>query len=123
MTNEPSAEVIAKLQAATAARQSAGAAQQPVAAPPLKEPTTAGSSAGIPGTAGNGTAKYLLIDHYFGGAVGTFWGFDGTSWRAANEAQPADEQGIAQVAFAANRVDLYWNANDALTLVRCWKNL
>jgi hypothetical protein len=123
MPNEPSMEVITKLQAATAAmKKSSGSAQAP-AAPPLKEPTAADSSSAPPGTAGNAVAKYLLVDHYFGGTSGTFWGYDGTTWRGASEIQPADEQGLPQVAFASNRVDIYWNASDALTLARCWKYL
>src|ERR1700675_4511809 len=120
MPNEPSMEVITKLQAATAAKKKSSDAAQAVPAPPLKEPTAADRSA-APGTAGNATAKYLLVDHYFGGTSGTFWGYDGTTWRAASESQPADEQGLPQVAFASNRVDIYWNASDALTLARCWK--
>ena len=120
MPNEPSAEVISKLEAATAARnKSSGSAQAPPA-PPLKESTPPSAP---PGTAGNAVAKYLLVDHYFGGTSGTFWGYDGTTWRAASESQPADEQGLPQVAFASNRVDIYWNASDALTLARCWKYL
>jgi hypothetical protein len=122
MPNEPSTEVIAKLHAATAAMKKTSAAAAPEA-PPLKEPTVADSSSAPAGTAGNATATYLLVDHYFGGTSGTFWGYDGTTWRAASESQPADEQGLPQVAFASNRVDIYWNASDALTLARCWKYL
>src|ERR1700730_6083003 len=122
MPNEPSMEVISKLQAATAAmKKSSGSAQ---AAPPAcKGPTAADSSSAPAGTAGNATAKYLLVDHYFGGTSGTFWGYDGATWRAASENQLADEQGLPQVAFASNRVDIYWNASDALTVARCWKYL
>jgi hypothetical protein len=122
MPNEPSTEVLTKLYAATAAMMNAPAATAPEG-PPVKEPTAAGVSSAPAGTAGNATAKYLLIDHYFGGTSGTFWGYDGTTWRAASESQPADEQGLPQVAFASNRVDIYWNASDSLTLARCWKYL
>jgi hypothetical protein len=122
MPNEPSMEVITRLQAATAAKKKSSAAAQAVPSPPLKEPTAADSSA-APGTAGNAVAKYLLVDHYFGGTSGTFWGYDGTTWRGASESQPADEQGLPQVAFASNRVDIYWDGSDALTLARCWKYL
>jgi hypothetical protein len=123
MPNEPSMEVITKLQAATAAMKKSSDAAQAVPSPPLKEPTAADISSAPSGTAGNAIAKYLLVDHYFGGTSGTFWGYDGTAWRAASESQPADEQGLPQVAFASNRVDIYWNASDALTLARCWKYL
>jgi hypothetical protein len=123
MPNEPSMEVITKLQAATAAMKKSPDSTQVPQAPPLKEPTVADNSSAPAGTAGNAVAKYLLVDHYFGGTSGTFWGYDGTTWRGASESQPADEQGLPQVAFASNRVDIYWNASDALTLARCWKYL
>jgi hypothetical protein len=126
VSNEPSAEVIKKLQVATVLMQKSAESAQALSAPPvppLKEPTVADSSSAPAGTAGNAVAKYLLVDHYFGGATGTLWGYDGTTWRAASESQPADEQGLPQVAFAANRVDIYWNASDALTIARCWKYL
>lgn len=126
---EPSSAVVDKLNEATARRAAESRRTGAVAeAPPEprrpKEPTTAVAAApdGSP-AAGNGTAKYLLLDHFFGGANGTLWTFDGTTWRAAGTGEPADEQGVAQVAFAANRVDMWWDANDAVTIVRCWKYL
>lgn len=72
-----------------------------------------------PPAAGSGSAKYVLLDPYFGASSGTFWAFDGTTWRAAGTGEPAGEQGIAQVAFAANKVDMWWDANGKLTTVRC----
>lgn len=124
MPNEPSAEVVNKLQAAIAAKRKSASADVAAPPPPLKEPTIAADSSAAPaGTAGNATAKYLLVDHYFGGGSGTFWGYDGSSWHGASESQPADEQGLPQVAFMSNRVDIYWNANDSLTIARCWKYL
>jgi hypothetical protein len=30
---------------------------------------------------------------------------------------------VAQVAFAANRVDIWWDNNNAVTVVRSWKFL
>jgi hypothetical protein len=127
---EPSSAVVEQLNEATArraseSRQTGGAAAE---APPEprrpKEPTIAVAATpdGSP-AAGSGTAKYVLLDHFFGGASGTFWTFDGTTWRAAGTGEPADEQGVAQVAFAANRVDMWWDGNNALTIVRCWKYL
>ena len=88
-----------------------------------KEATVIGAASpnGAP-TAGSGTAKYLLLDHFFGGNTGTFWAYDGSTWRAAGTSNP-DEQGMAQVAFAANRVDIWWDANNAVTIVRSWKYL
>lgn len=123
MPNEPSPEVINKLQLAIANKKKSSASAAVTPPPPLKEPTLGGSGAATPGTAGSAVAKYLLVDHYFGGTAGTFWGYDGTNWRGASESQPADEQGLPQVAFASNRVDIYWDASDTLTIARCWKYL
>jgi hypothetical protein len=129
--SEPSAAVMDKLARATARRAAEGRGSAADGAPnppapqlPAKKPTIRDTESpdGSP-AAGNGTAKYLLLDHFFGGSNGTFWTFDGTTWRAAGTGEPADEQGIAQVAFAANRVDMWWNGNDAVTIVRCWKYL
>ncbi len=127
---EPSTAVMEKLAQATARRAAEmGTAGASVPAPPAprqqpmpKQPTVPGAMSpdGSP-AAGNGTAKYVLLDHFFGGSTGTFWTFDGATWRAANTGEPSDEQGIAQVAFAANRVDMWWDANDSVTIVRCWK--
>jgi hypothetical protein len=128
---EPSTAVKEKLAQATARRAAEmGTARGAMPAPPapqqqpLKQPTVldTGSPDGSP-AAGNGTAKYVLLDHFFGGSNGTFWTYDGTTWRAAGTAEPSDEQGVAQVAFAANRVDMWWDANDTVTIVRCWKYL
>ena len=128
--NEPTPEVLSQL--AQAAQRRATEQQgttTPEAPPPgtpkpAKQPTTQASNApdGSP-SAGNSTAKYLLTDHYFGGSNGTLWTYDGTSWRAAGTSQPSDEQGIAQVAFTANRVDMWWDDNDSVTVLRAWKYL
>ena len=124
---EPSAAVLEQLAQATERR---AAEQQPVApaAPqprPPKEPTLPVADATPDGApaAGTATAKYMLVDHFFGGSTGTLWAYDGATWRAKGTAEPPDEQAIAQVAFAANRVDVWWDNNDALTIVRCWKYL
>jgi hypothetical protein len=125
MTEAPSAEVLAKLKQAKEARAAATSAVPAVAPPAVrmeKQPTLATAVDATP-AAGNATAKYLLVDHYFGGTAGTFWAYDTTSnqWHGATESEPGDEQGIAQVAFAATRVDVNWNDSNALTLARCWK--
>ena len=130
---EPSSAVLDKLNQATVERAAKGrqASREATPAPPQpRQPKQAtrpvvGATAtpgGAP-AAGNGTAKYLLLDHFFGGASGTFWTFDGTTWRAAGTGEPTDEQGMAQVAFASNRVDMWWDDNNAVTVVRCWKYL
>ena len=128
---EPSQAVEQKLARATARRRQPRRPRRPAGAPAArgskrrKQPTMPTDETEPDGSpaAGNGTAKYLLLDHYFGGANGTFWTFDGTTWRAAGTGEPSDEQGFAQVAFAANRVDMWWDANNAVTIVRSWKYL
>lgn len=128
---EPSQAVEQKLARATA-RRAAEAAAPSTPPPPaprqqarVKQPTIADEETSPDGSpaAGSGTAKYLLLDHFFGGASGTFWTYDGTTWRAAGTGEPSDEQGFAQVAFAANRVDMWWDANNTVTIVRSWKYL
>lgn len=37
--------------------------------------------------------------------------------------QLGGEVDLLQVAFAANRVDMWWDGNDTVTVVRCWKYL
>lgn len=127
---EPSQAVKDKLARATARR--AAEVSVPSAPPPpalqqqlVKQPTIPGEIMAPDGSpaAGSGTATYLLLDHFFGGSNGTFWTYDGSTWRAAGTGEPSDEQGFAQVAFAANRVDMWWDANNALTVVRSWKYL
>lgn len=126
---EPSQEVLDKLEQATRARggSSGGApVTAPVEPPPVRRPKSLTVSDSAPAgvaPSGSATAKYVLLDHFFGGSNGTLWAYDGSSWRAASTAEPADEQGVAQVAFAANRVDLWWNDSNALTIVRSWKYL
>jgi hypothetical protein len=130
---EPSQAVKDKLARATARRAAEAAAPSPPSPPPapallqqpVKQPTVADELISPDGSpaAGNGTAKYLLLDHFFGGSNGTFWTYDGSTWRAAGTGEPSDEQGFAQVAFAANRVDMWWDANNAVTIVRSWKYL
>ena len=127
---EPSQAVKDKLARATARRAAEAPASSPPPAPPLmrqpdKQPTVADEIMSPDGSpaAGSGTAKYLLLDHFFGGSSGTFWTYDGSTWRAAGTGEPSDEQGFAQVAFAANRVDMWWDANNAVTVVRSWKYL
>jgi hypothetical protein len=125
---EPSVDVQDKLAEAVAKRATEQVDLMPSSPAPqmpkqAKEATVlpAASPTGAP-AAGSATAKYLLLDHFFGGNTGTFWAYDGSTWRAANTGSP-DEQGMAQVAFAANRVDIWWDSNNAVTIVRSWKYL
>jgi len=74
----------------------------------------------VSGTAGSGTAQYLLVDHDPASAARRLWAYVANVWHY-RDVTNVDEQGIAQVAYAANRVDVYWDANGQITLVRCWK--
>lgn len=71
-------------------------------------------------TKGSGPAKYILVDKYFGGN-NVLWAYAGNAWRY-RYVPDADLPGIAKVLFEANRVDVWWDANQ-LTLLRPWKNL
>lgn len=70
--------------------------------------------------AGYGTAKYVLIDHYFGGGS-RLWAYVGDTWHGKDIADP-DLAGISEELFDANRVDCWWNGSE-LTIARGWKNL
>ena len=123
----PSAEVVQQLEEATAARETRGGSGHPAPPEPRrhKEATVseaAGNGSATP-AAGNATANCLLADHYLGGSVGMFWAYASGAWHPATPAQPGDEAGIEQVAFASNRVDASWNDANNLTLLRCWKYL
>lgn len=72
------------------------------------------------GAAGQGQAEHILDDHYFTSSVRRLWAYAGGGWRYANVTS-AEEEGIAQVAFLATRVDVWWNDSNAITLMRCWK--
>jgi hypothetical protein len=124
MSNEPNAEVLSKLAVASNQRNKG---VKPAVTPPAiqrpKQPTINENSPVSQAPAGSATATYLLVDHYFGASAGTFWAYSGSQWFGASTGEPADEQGISQVAFASNRVDMNWDDNNALTLIRCWKYL
>jgi hypothetical protein len=68
---------------------------------------------------GTGRAKYLLIDHYANGA-GTMWAYVDGEWLARSIAQ-GELVGVAQDAFAANPVDVWWD-NFELSIARGWKS-
>lgn len=85
-----------------------------VAAPEPTEPTF--------GAAGSGQAKHVLMDHYFTSSTRRLWAHAGGGWRYANVGT-AEEQGLAQVAFASNRVDVWWDSGNKLKTMRCWKIL
>ena len=123
---EPTQEVVDQLNsAARAAAVSPSSVYTPKGPPgpgvaPAKQPTIA---AAAPGAGGNATTHYLVLDHYFSGGPAALWAYDGAAWRAGLVSEPGDEQGVVQVAFAANRVDVWWDANGSLSVIRSWKYL
>ena len=111
-------EVLQQLEQAQAElTQSMEAGGPPVAA----EISTPGVAQPIFGAAGSGTAKYVLLDHYTASSLRRLWVHEGGKWRGRNVTN-TEEQGLCQVAFAANRVDVWWDNSDQLTIMRCWKN-
>jgi hypothetical protein len=74
------------------------------------------------GAGGSGTAKHVLLDHYFASLHRRLWAYAGGAWRGRNVSN-TEEQGLAQVAFASNRVDAWWDSSNKLTILRCWKHL
>ena len=112
-----SPEIMQQLEAAQAALGSEVAAGPPVAA----EVEEAKVETEMFGAAGSGKAAHVLLDHYFTSTARRLWAYAGGAWRHANVAT-ADEAGIAQVAFLASRTDAWWDANNKLTILRCWKS-
>ena len=89
--------------------------------PPISNQVTAADATEtVFGAAGSGTAKHVLLDHYFTSTARVLWAYAGGSWRGV-AVGAAEEQGVAQVAFTAGRVDAWWNASNKLTILRCWK--
>jgi hypothetical protein len=90
--------------------------------PPITAEVTATEvAAPTIGAAGSGQAQHVLMDHYFTSSTRRLWAHSEGAWRYQN-VENIEEQGIAQVAYAANRVDVWWDSNNRLTLIRCWKN-
>lgn len=116
---EVSAEIMQQLEQAQAELAQSMEAGGPPAAPEVAVPEAAET---IFGAAGSGQAKYVLMDHYFTSSTRRLWAHAGGGWRYANVSN-TEEQGLAQVAFASNRVDAWWDTNNKLTILRCWKYL
>lgn len=112
---EISATVMRELEEA----QAALAATATFAGPPLAAEPAAGESGTFSAT-GSGTADHVLADHHFTGAARTLWIYAGSGWRHA-PLSAADEEGIAQVAFSADRVDGWWSESNKITTLRCWR--
>lgn len=110
---EISAEVMQQLEQAQADIANTLEAQ----GPPVEVVLTADA---VVGAAGSGVSKHVLLDHYFNSSTRRLWAHSG-EWRHRN-VTTAEEQGVAQVAFLADRVDVWWDSNNSLTMLRCWKN-
>ena len=115
---EVSAEVMQQLEQA----QAELAQSMEAGGPPVAAEVAAPEAAEVTfGAAGSGQAKHVLLDHYFTSSVRRLWAHAGGQWRYANVTD-TEEQGLAQVAFASNRVDAWWDSNK-LKILRCWKHL
>ena len=112
---EISTAVMQQLEAAQAAMSS----QIESAGPPAQIELTA-SSGELVGAAGSGRAKYLLLDHYMTSTSKVFWAYVTNTWYH-RQVGAAEEQGLLQVAFNAKYVDVWWDANNNITIARCWK--
>jgi hypothetical protein len=89
--------------------------------PPVEEMAATEALKTVFGAAGSGQAKHILLDHYFTGALRRLWVHSGGAWRYRNVTN-IEEQGLAQVAFASDRVDSWWDSSNILKIMRCWKN-
>ena len=116
---EISAEVMQQLEQAQAELAEGMEAEGPLVATELLAPAAAEI---MFGAAGSGRAKYALLDHYFTSSFRRFWLHAGGAWRHRNVTN-TEEQGIAQVAFASDRLDGRWDSDNRLTTLRCWKYL
>jgi hypothetical protein len=116
---EISAEVMEQLEQAQAELAQSMEAEGP---PVVTELVAAEAAETLFGAAGSGKAKYVLLDHYFTSSLRRLWAHGGGSWRYRNVTN-TEEQGLAQVAFASNRVDAWWDGSNQLKILRCWKVL
>jgi hypothetical protein len=114
---EVSAAVMRQLEEA----QARLAATAVTAGPPiLTAPTEARVPEAPVGGAGSGTAQHVIVDHYFTAGVQRIWAFASGEWRY-RDVTHVEEEGIAQVAFAATRVDTAWDSSNVVSVLRCWK--
>lgn len=91
------------------------------AGPPVEEMAATEALGTLFGAAGSGQAKHILLDHYFNSALRRLWAHAGGAWRYRNVTN-IEEQGLAQVAFASDRVDAWWDSSNILKIMRCFKH-
>jgi hypothetical protein len=87
--------------------------------PPLTVEVGAAAPGGV-GAAGCAEAQHVLLDHHFTSSLRRLWVYADGAWRHRNVGV-AEEQGLVQVAYAADRVDACWNDGNELTTLRCWR--
>ncbi|MCK5517405.1 MAG: hypothetical protein KAI39_11065 [Desulfobulbaceae bacterium] len=116
--SEISAEIMMQLeQAQIALSQNMVAGEGPPVAPEAMASNITDSTFGA---AGSGKAKYVLVDHYTASSSRRLWAHAASAWRSVPITNN-EEQGLAQVAFAASRVDVWWDSNNKIKIMRCWK--
>jgi hypothetical protein len=91
------------------------------AGPPVEEMAATEALGTVFGAAGSGQAKHILLDHYFNSATRRLWIHAGGAWRR-RDISNIEEQGLAQVAFASDRVDAWWDSSNILKIMRCFKH-
>lgn len=114
-------EVTAEVEQQLVEAQAELAQSVEAAGPPVEEMAATQALGTVFGGAGSGQAKHILLDHYFTSAFRRLWVYSGGAWRYRNVTN-VEEQGAAQVAFASDRVDAWWDSSNILTLMRCWKH-
>lgn len=114
-------EVTAKVEQQLVEAQAELAQSMEAAGPPVEEMAATEALGTLFGAAGSGQAKHILLDHYFNSAIRRLWAHAGGAWRYRNVTN-TEEQGLAQVAFASDRVNAIWDSSNILKMLRCWKN-
>jgi len=114
-------EVTAKVEQQLVEAQAELAQSMEADGPPVEEMAATEALGTLFGAAGRGQAKHILLDHYFNSALRRLWAHAGGAWRYRNVTN-IEEQGLAQVAFASDRVDSWWDSSNILKIMRCWKN-
>lgn len=114
-------EVAAEVEQQLVEIQAELAQSMEAAGPPVEEMAATEALGTVFGGAGSGQAKHILMDHYFTSALRRLYVHAGGAWRYRNVTN-IEEQGLAQVAFASDRVDSWWDNSNILKIMRCWKN-
>ena len=114
-------EVTAEVEQQLVEAQAELAQSMEAAGPPVEEMAATETLETLFAAAGSGQAKHILLDHYFTSALRRLYVHAGGVWRYRNVTN-VEEQGLAQVAFASDRVDASWDSSNILKFMRCWKN-